>query len=162
MSDLKSNPLFPMFNVCAMMMARKVWPQGYDLSDTNAPDSLTRLKAEYAARGRITIFSGGCSNTIFDDAGTNQDFRAWHDYCHIEMNADFSFEGERAAFNLQASHIHNHWGSVDTGRALIQVLEAEVIGQARYWRLYKKYVGNQRGFCLAYMADPASALAREW
>lgn len=161
-SEHPNNALFPMFNACVMFMARRVWPQGYDLSSTDAPDSLKRLKQEFQHRGRITVYEGGSEMSIYGDAGVNQDFRAWHDWCHLALDANFTLEGETRACELQARHIRGRYGDGDTGRALIRVLEAEIIGQALYWRKYRKYVVNQRAFVLAYMSHPGHALCKEW
>lgn len=151
-----------MFNCAVQTLTKMVWPQGYDLSATEAPDSLKKLKAEYAARKRITVFSGSSEHTIFADAGINQDFRAWHDYCHLTLNADFSLEGETAACNLQSLHIRQRYGEGETSAFMIQLLEAEVIGQALYYRRYKSYIDNQRAFVMDYIQNPEGALSRRY
>lgn len=162
MNTLSFHPLFPLFNVCVTMMARKVWPQGYDVSMDDAPDSLKRLKKEYAERGRITVYGGHSDRTIYDSAEVNQDFRAWHDWCHLTRDADFSLKGEQRAFQEQARHVIEHYGNGDTGRELVRILHAEVMGQALYYQVHKKYVIDQRAFVLAFMHQDPALIHREW
>lgn len=159
MSVLNFRPVSPMLNVAVHMFAARVWPQGFDLSETAAPDSLKRLKAEYASRGRITIYSGGCDGTIFDDAGTNQMFRAWHDWAHLALDANFSMEGETRACELQCSQILAAYGDGETGQEMARVLRAEIIGQAQFWNRNRRYVTRQRAFTLAYLDNPETALS---
>lgn len=159
MSSLNFRPVSPMLNVAVQMFAARVWPQGFDLSETDAPDSLKRLKAEYAARGRITIYAGGSDGTIFDCADTNRMFRAWHDWAHLTLNANFSMEGETAACELQAAQIFARYGDGDTGRGMVAVLRAEIIGQARFWQRNRRFVSRQRAFTMAYLDNPETALS---
>jgi hypothetical protein len=161
MSELIVKPVNPLFNCACQMMAHIVWPQGYDVSE-NAPRTLKALKDEYRSRGRITVYSGGSDKTIFDDAGVNQDFRAWHDWCHLRLDADFSPRGEAMACDLQAAHIRVRYGAGETGRELVKLLEAEVIGQSLYYQKYKEYVDDQRAFAIAYMQNADEALSRRW
>lgn len=162
MSTLSRNPLNPLFNVAVLLEAARVWPQWFDLSANDAPDSLRRLKLEYAARGRITVYSGSSDTTVFDDAECNQAFRAWHDYCHLALDANFSLEGETRACELQAKHLFNRYGDGDTGRELVALLNAEVIGQARYYAKHKAYVINQRAFAIDYMRHGDAILSNQY
>lgn len=162
MSVLNFRPVSPMLNVAVQLFCARVWPQGFDLSETSAPDSLKRLKAEYASRGRITIYSGGSEGTIFDCADTNRMFRAWHDHAHLTLDANFSFEGETAACEYQIAQIFARYGDGDTGQEMARVLRAEVIGQALFWQRNRRYVSRQRAFTLAYLDNPATALSGDF
>lgn len=165
MSTLINNPLNPMFNAATMMMAKIVWPQWFDVSLDTAPDSLKRLKAEYAERGRITVFGGSSDKTIFGVHGAevNHAFRAWHDWCHLSLNADFSMDGEARACELQARHIRTYYGDGDTGQELVAILYAEVVGQASHYYRYKEYVQDQRAFVEAYIKHGATeTLSQKW
>lgn len=168
MGTLSFKPLCLEFNCAVHTICDTIWPQGFDLSETKAPDSLKKLKAEYAERGRITVYSGASDNTIFDDPGTNHKFRAWHDWCHLHLDADFSFQGEVRAAVLQIQHVMFRYGMGDTTYEIMRYLWAEVVGQAAYWQKHRKYVKDQRAFVSAYVAagDPMTAAltmsGREW
>jgi hypothetical protein len=162
MSDLRFNPISPLLNCAVALMCARVWPQGFDVSADCAPDSYKRLKAEHDARGKITVFSGGSDRTIFDDAGTNHKFRAWHDWAHLQLGATFSLSGETAACELQCTQIEKTYGQGETGQELAALIRAEVIGQATYWHRHRKFVVDQVAFVKAYLADRETTLAREW
>jgi hypothetical protein len=159
MSTLTFKPLSGLFNVATMLLCNAVWPQGFDTSETDAPSSLKALKAEFATRGRITVFGGSSDRTIFDSAEVNHAFRAWHDWAHLALDAPFNLDGETAACDLQARQLVTVYGDGDTGRELVAILRAEVIGQALYWAKWRTYVADQRAFAAAYMRNPESALA---
>lgn len=159
MSVLNFRPVSPMLNCAVHLFCAQVWPQGFDLSETEAPDSLKRLKAEFASRGRITIYSGGSDGTIFDCPDTNRMFRAWHDWAHLHLDANFSLEGETRACELQCAQILARYGDGDTGQDMARVLRAEIIGQAQFWQRNRRYVTRQRAFTLAYLDNPAAALS---
>jgi len=157
MSTLSFKPLLPLFNVAVLACCNRVWPQGFDTSP-DAPDSLRRLKAEMAARGRITVYSESSDSTVFDCREVNQAFRAWHDWCHLVLDAPFNLEGETRACREQERHIFARYGDGDTGQELAALLRAEVIGQAKYYQLHKRYIQNQRAFAVDYMAHGDSIL----
>jgi hypothetical protein len=162
MSELVVNPVSLELNAATIMMCRKVWPAGYDKALHGAPESFKALKEEYAARGRITVYSGASSKTIFDDPDVNVDFRAWHDYCHLMGNTGFSVEGERKAAEMQCEHVKRFYGDGRTGQWLCTLIMAEVVGQAEHYAKYKAYVEDQRAFTMAYISHPGSTLSHNW
>ena len=151
------------FNRYVSKLAELSWPQGYDLSDTDAPDSLKKLKREFQSRQRITVYSGSSDSTIFADARVNQDFRAWHDFCHLMLDAPFDLTGESLTCELQVKQLKHHMG-VDHPELdyCIKLLEAEIIGQALYFHRNRGYISNQAAFVAAYIENPCTALDRQW
>ncbi|QSY98545.1 hypothetical protein J2J97_32075 (plasmid) [Rhizobium bangladeshense] len=161
MSELRFNPVSPLLNCAVALLCARVWPQGFDVSSI-APSSYHELKAEYDARGKITVLRDASDRTIFDDAGTNQKFRAWHDWAHLQLGATFSLAGEAAACELQCQQIEQVYGTGETGQELTALLRAEVIGQSTYWQRHRTFVKDQVGFVKAYLTDRETALARAW
>jgi hypothetical protein len=116
------------------------------------------LNAEFQERGRITVYSGNSDDTIFGDAGTNHMARAWHDWAHLSLGADFSITGEAAACELQCGQLIDYLGLED-GEPAAGILCAEVMGQVAYYQRHKQYVGRQREFVVQYLKNPVIALA---
>lgn len=71
----------------------------YNVDDI-APNSFEELMRN---TGTIKVWSGASDNTIFHDPAINHAFRAWHDYCHKLLNADFSLQGELLVAQYQAN-----------------------------------------------------------
>ena len=147
---LHVQPLDIMFNACVQTICKRVWPQWFDVSQ-DAPDTLEKLQAEYAERGRITVWEGASDKTIFGDPQINHMFRAWHDWCHLMGRCDFSIEGEQAAACMQMEHVKTLFGDGDTGQHFCRIIEAEVIGQALYEQLHSSFPEDQMQFVKAYL-----------
>lgn len=161
MSVLKRDPLNPMFNACVQSMCKRVWPQWFDVAE-KAPSSFKALRREYEKRGRITVYNGAPATCIFDDPDINVMFRAWHDFCHLMLDADFTVYGEYRAAQLQMQHVVTLYGNGPTALEFCALVDAEVNGQALYYHRRKEYITDQRAFVEAYLTDRHKALARRW
>ena len=82
-------------NKAILTICRTILPGGFDVSD-NAPSSFRALCNHLDAGGKMTVFGGGCEDTIYASQDVNQAFRAWHDLCHWRAGYDFSLQGEIA------------------------------------------------------------------
>lgn len=64
----------------------------------DAPDTFDGVKAAYRhsmmRREAFPVWSGGSDCTIYGSAEANYAFRYLHDTAHVEVNGDFTFEGE--------------------------------------------------------------------
>ena len=155
-------------NSVVMFMACKFWPNGYNASSI-PPMSFEELKRMYANTGRITVSTDHSDKTIFGDPAFNWAFRAWHDYCHLIEDADFSLQGETTACETQCSQVVESFvsGELDPNltcadiRQIINLLRAEVIGQAFYKQIHGDFVQDQVAFVMEYIVNPESALLRE-
>src|SRR4051812_40780351 len=78
----------------------------YTVQD-NAPSTLRDIVQAYQASKRLVVWSGASDNTIYGDASVNWVFRAWHDYTHIMLNAEFTDLGERLVAMEQARQANN-------------------------------------------------------
>lgn len=158
MSTLSFRPIDPSFNACVHTMCKAVWPQGFDVSD-KAPETFEDLKAEYAARGRITVWSGASDDTIFDDPGTNHMFRAWHDWCHLHGDFAFDADGELGAALMQCSQVRDQFGNGETAEHFCKLIMIEVVGQCQYEALHGEFPKDQMQFTKAYLnLGPAAAI----
>lgn len=158
-------PYSPFLNHVTVGITGILWPQGYDVSD-EAPNTYTALLAHYAEHGRIAVSPDGSAQTIFGSADINIAFRAWHDWCHIAGDHDFSVQGEAAAAQMQQQHVRMMaFGSGISPRVVeyaCLLIEAEVNGQRSYYERTGRYVRDQRGFAQAYLARGAFAVEQTW
>jgi hypothetical protein len=151
----------PKLDSTVRAISARLWPQGYDVA-TNAPATFKALKAEFAVRGRITVFDGGCESTIYAAPATNHAFRAWHDHGHLHGGYDFSVAGETATARLQIQQLREFMGNDPQADEFSMILEADVIGQSLYYARRKAFVNDQVSFVRAYLQSPAMALATEF
>jgi hypothetical protein len=101
------------------------------------PDSYDLLMRNI---GEMVVWDGASSNTIYADVNVNYAFRAWHDKLHIDLNADFSIEGESRVAMEQARLLK----SDSLGRIII----VEVIDQAKYFNANGFFPVDQVDFVL--------------
>jgi hypothetical protein len=161
MSTLNYKPINPAFNACVQTICKSVWPQSFDVSE-NAPSNFEELKADFAKRGRIAVWSGGSEHTIFGEPDINYMFRAWHDWCHLHGNHDFTVEGERNAALMQCEHIRQRYGDGETAAEFCKLVMEEVCGQAEYQKARGHFPNDQVAFARAYLDNPIAAMAAEF
>lgn len=157
------NAVSPWLDSAVVALAAQCWPMGFEVSN-NAPGSWAALKEYNARTGGMCVWNGASENTIHHNPAVNYASRAWHDYCHLSGNYDFSAEGEEAACEYGISMLTNYsnWtvGRNNPNLAhAVALLRADCYGQNRFKKLHGLDVVDQRGFDLAYMADPDAALA---
>ena len=88
-------PLDPNLNAAILAIAKRLFPDGFDVSD-DAPDTYEKLKAHLDAGNRMLVYGGGSQHTIYADPAVNHAFRAWHDWTHWTGQHDLTFKGEIA------------------------------------------------------------------
>ncbi|TLX16201.1 hypothetical protein [Rhizobium sp. MHM7A] len=151
----------PTLNQIVVYLCRRCWPDGFDVSDTVAPETFKALKAEMVTRGRVTINSANSDDTIYGCPTINIMSRAWHDWAHLHGGYGFGVEGETNACRLQCQQIRE-LVSGDQADHLCAVLEAEVIGQTRYYQRHRRFIRRQREFVETYLKDPLLALSGDF
>jgi hypothetical protein len=151
------SPLDPGFNAAVLAIAKRLWPSGYDVSET-APDTYEKLAAHLDAGKRLVIYSGGSQTTIYGDRDINYAFRSWHDWCHWQGRHNLTQEGEIGSCGIQCRHIVELYGDTPETRRWVAIIQAEIIGQGTYYLYHKRFPDDQRAFIEAYMADPTEAL----
>ena len=136
------------FERATLEIARSLWPKGWHVSP-KAPTTLTALVAFNKATGYTLVSSLHSEKTVFSSPAVNYAFRAWHDWHHIRLNAEFDRTGELAV------HVSMR---IDLGRIGIEcervlaLLECENIGQLDYWERFGNPPDDQRAFACGYLA----------
>ena len=148
-------PLDKGLNVAIIQIASRLFPAGFDVSD-DAPSTYKDLCAHLDAGNRMLVFKGGSDHTIYSSPEVNWALRAWHDWCHWRGHHDLTTDGERAVCDMQMQHLRELDGS--QAERWGRIIRAEIVGQAEYYRLHKRFPDDQRGFAEAYMSCPAAAL----
>lgn len=148
-----TQPIDINFNKAVQEMARRLHPDGYDLS-ANAPETLEGVTKYYQQHGRFCIFNGASEKTIFGCNKTNYDFRAWHDYHHLQMQAPFTLEGEIQVMEAQQRDIINLCGDAslpftqqpERVKFWCKLLDIEVKGQVEFYLKNGYFIEDQMQF----------------
>lgn len=125
---------------------------------SDAPNSYEALKKDYAIKGIITVYDGGCDKTIYSTPELNHAFRAWHDYTHLKHDLDFSRRGEFSVCDIQLDLLRVY----NVPDYYLNIFEADIKGQILYYNKHKKFVDNQIKFVLDYVHDPVNTLLKEY
>lgn len=104
-----------------------------------APQTFEDLVKHYKATGSLVIWSGGSDHTIYRDPKINYLFRVMHDITHIQLNADFTMDGERRVAIYQMSQV---------GTELAKIIDIEVIKQAEYYMQTGSFLDDQVKFTI--------------
>lgn len=143
-------PLSPAFNAAVMTLANRCCPGGYVVS-ADAPASLSALNAYIAEHGRMAVSDENSENTIYGDAEHNYAFRAWHDWVHWHLQAEFNPEGEKLVCAFQKGMLLQF----GFGTKFHDLVDAEVTGQLEtcealggcefLWNGWCEYVAKREG-----------------
>jgi hypothetical protein len=106
-----------------------------------APGSFEDL-ARHCSVQSLIVWAGASDGTIYGDPRVNWMFRAWHDACHIILNAPFTLDGERYVAKYQAGCLGDLAG---------RIVIAEVAGQAEHYALTGSFPINQVKFVTDYL-----------
>lgn len=120
--------------------------------DSDLQATLNRNIETYQKTNKIYVNANNCQNSIYGDEMINLYARSIHEYCHIKYNLSFNFFGESLVANIQASMLPKSWFFE---KKLILI---DIVGQLQYFHKHKKYVNNQRRFCVDYMINPIDAV----
>ena len=140
------------FNAAVLHIAGKLNPCGWDIvPERYAPSTLGELRMVHAITGRIAISGANSDRTIFGDPEVNFAFRAWHDWHHLKLGAQFDPAGELAVANSQAGDLIALYGAA-VSRPWRKLLEIEINGQVRYFAYHNCFPDDQIGFARAQLA----------
>ena len=92
------------------------------------------------------VWDGASDQTIFADARVNHAFRAWHDDHHVKGQYDFSLTGEIATMRAQQRAMREAFPNVP--QWALDILDAEVRGQAEYFAAHGAFPVDQISFTL--------------
>lgn len=97
----------------------------------------------------LLVWEGASDATIYCDPRVNHAFRAWHDACHIAGKLGFTLADERRACELQVLQARIRYPSIP--RRVVELIQAEVIGQAEYFDAAGEFPRDQKAFIEAYI-----------
>ena len=137
------------FNAAVLQIANRLNPCGWDLCE--GIDNLSKLRSYVAMNGRIAVSGENSDRTIFGDPEVNFAFRAWHDWHHLKLDAEFDPAGELAVANSQAGDLIALYGAA-VSRPWRELLDIEVNGQVRYFAYHNCFPVDQIGFARAQLA----------
>ena len=157
-SDVRERALDIEFNAAVLAMAHRLFPRGFEVAN-DAPQSYEELVARLDAGMPMLVWRGGSQNSIYGNPEVNYAFRAWHDWCHWRGRHDFSFEGEMAAYRMQAEHLVVVYGDCPRTKWWQRILHAEIIGQRQFYNMLGYFPDDQRDFVEAYLAGDERAAA---
>ena len=146
-------PLSIRFNAAIMTMANKVCPAGWDVDNSTAPTSLAMLQDHVARTGRILVDGRHSDRTIFGCPEHNWAFRAWHDWTHLAIRAEFSLDGELAVAHRQIEDLCRVFGHSEDTRLWSRYIMAEVYGQALHFRDTGEFPADQVAFDLKWLQE---------
>ena len=156
-------PVSTMFNAAVFAMCDARNPIGFRVVDADrAPDSYRTLVAYVENHGVIAVSNEASEKTIYADNECNYAFRAWHDACHLALGADFTIEGEIETMKLQQADIVSRYGLNALSSFWCRLLDAEVRGQAEYYRAHGRFPDDQRAFVMAWLDNAPQALKGEF
>lgn len=107
----------------------------------NDIDSTFKLFTDhYRQFNAITMWYDDNEDNIFADTVINAKFRAWHDYTHVFLNADFTLDKEKEVYLYQSMLLPLDW---EYER---QLMYCEIVKQAEHYSSGGKTIKNQRKF----------------
>ena len=125
-----------------MVQADMCKSRGWSYKATeNAPESFKDLKAQTTHKC-IPIANYGCDTSIYDDNTINETFRFWHDVTHLELDVDFSMQGEYAVIDEHLKAAKQYGLSLLATR----ILFIDTAGQVEYYNKHSEFVQNQKSF----------------
>lgn len=139
----------------------EIMPQGFD---TNSPSSgsLEECTNYFLTHGRMCVDPGFIARTsIMGDAWSHQAFNAWHDFCHVQGQCEFTLEGERRVDEIMQQHLARWWTSSArpvTQEAFLRasaVLKMFNLGRLEYWLEYGEQPADPRQFLYGYLTAQA-------
>ena len=155
------HPLDRSFNVVVKQIASRLFPTGFDVGP-DAPDAFDKLKARLDSGARMLVWDGASDKTIFACPETNYAFRAWHDWLHWKLGADFTPQGERVVMLAMQAQVVSLYGRSGDSRRWFAILEAEVLGQLEYKEDHGGFPEDQREVTKRYLSVRGWQFAQDW
>lgn len=152
-----SRPLYTPFNQAVIDITNRLFPCGYDVASI-APETLAGLTEHIQRTGRVLVWDGASDRTVFGDPEVNWAFRAWHDFHHYRLQAEFNPLGERRVAYAQINDVRRLYGHGPIADFIVRLVLCEVLGQLEYHERHNDYPADQWLFAQRYLADPARAV----
>jgi hypothetical protein len=128
------------------------------LPDDLAPGSLEACTEYFHRCGRVGVSAYFAPERLFGTPEACQAFDAWHDLCHIKLQASFDLPGEIRVNDCQQAQLRNWWRKSRrpvTFRALqraSEMLAMNNVGRLEHWLFHHNPPENPRSFAQGYLA----------
>lgn len=138
-------------------ITRELLPQGYDVS-ADAPGTLEACTEYFRKHGTVCVSDYFGPDCIMGRNVDQYAFQAWHDFCHVKLQASFDRPGERRVDKCMAAGLRA-WRKrqvepctmAQFNRALA-VIRANNVGRLDYWAIHNEPPANARLFTEGYLA----------
>lgn len=121
--------------------------------------SFEAMRSEWLETGSIQVNTEHSDGTIFGSPRVNWLFRAWHDHCHLLVDAGFNADGERLAALEQIRQVYAHPSLSEFDKLLFaRIIDVEVNGQVAYYLAHNDFPPDQTAFFI----DAWTRLYGEW
>lgn len=137
--------LDPTFDRAILQIAAGLFPAGFD-TGPDAPNTLEGLTAHVRATGRMLVWNGASTGTIFGSPEVNFAFRAWHDAIHVLGNHAFTLEGELEVAEVQKAWLRSHYPNHPNLSRWVRLIDIEVVEQSKHFAAYGAFPEDQRAF----------------
>jgi len=144
----------------------------------DAPDNWEDLQEDYrlaiegVAGHKLRVWDGASDRSIYTSPQANYEFRYWHDTGHVQHGLSFTPEDERALQTLYhiremraalwTATMHIPGYTRETLELALQMYKADTLGQIEYVVANKRFPNDQLAFVLAYLSNPALAVASHY
>ncbi len=118
--------------------------------DGSAPTDLEGLRRGLRETGQIVVDGDHSGLTIYRSMGLNHKFRAWHDTCHLVLNAPMTPKGEAMVCRFQQRQTETMMAAGTAFFAKL-ALYAEIVGQGKYQAKHGQFPDNQEAFVLGFL-----------
>ena len=114
-----------------------------DIGAPNDHKALLEHKAVLNGVGSLPVFNGASDSSIYKCNDANFLFRVQHDLIHLQHNLSFTLENEIKVATIQADQLSD-LGYFETSN----LVYLDIVAQAIYYSIEKKFVSNQVEFML--------------
>lgn len=141
-------------------ICRRILPLGYVAMDGKAaPGTLDSATRFYNDTGKIAVSTYMSPRRFMGTAECARCFDAWHDYCHVTLQATFDIPGEERVNTLQKAHL-NAWAQTWAGikptddqvKRATAMLDMNNLGRLHHWHQWDAPPPDVRSFANGWLA----------
>lgn len=124
----------------------------------DAPGTLEECTRFFNETGCIGVSDFFDTTRFFGTPEACQAFDAWHDHCHVQLQATFDLEGEVRVNDCQQAQLRKWWQKSRrpvSARAFTrasELLAMNNVGRLAHWLFHHNPPDNPRSFAQGYLA----------
>lgn len=123
------------------------------------PDTLESATRFFNDNSTIAVSSYMSPRRFMGTAECAQAFDAWHDFCHVTLQASFDIPGEERVNALQQAHLRT-WATAWSGRRVTEaelkrasaMLDMNNLGRLHHWHQWQAAPTDVRSFAGGWLA----------